>query len=242
MKNVILSFLLIVPLSAVFSQEIRKEYKATASYDMEVKNKVYDKESDKVYENLIIKARVYYDKGGDWVMIEQLETNKDKPLEISVIDFKNTSKIQLNDKSTKVAFVKEHKEMSIPSYLKDEYKLEMGESIEKDGMTITSAKYIVEQGNKANADIEMTEYIKAPNYLKWMPIIQDDLGKYFPLNIKYNSEGKMGMMSQKTVNAYDFKENISHKFSTAELVFPKKHMEEITEEENGGEDAMDDQR
>lgn len=242
MKNLLPGILLIFCISTAYPQKIRDTYKATSSYDLEVQNKVYDKDSDKVYEDLITRARVYYDKSGDWVLLEQMETNKDKPLEITLIDFKNASRVQLNDKSTKVAFLKAHEKMSIPSYMKDDYKLEIGESSEKDGMTITKAKYLVEDGHKANVDIEMTKDIKAPNYLKWMPVIQDDLDEQFPVSIRYISEGKMGMMSNKSVRSYDFKNNINHSFKTTDLIFPKRHLEDITEVESVGEDAMDDER
>lgn len=220
MKTIIHIILAVVLCTASSTaQEIREAYKATSSYDINVFNKVTDKETGKIYRELKTKARVYYNENNDFVIIEQLEANNDKPLELSVIDFSNGSHIILKDKANQTALIKSYAKPEIPSYMKKEYDLQMGEEEERDGLSVMFAKYIVKDQYPEVAEIELTPQVKAPSYLNWMPILQDDLAGHFPLKTDYKKEGKGGMMTETIIETSEFRNENPFNFATIELKF-----------------------
>ncbi len=217
--NIIL-IVLVFCLTAM-GQEIRDAYNATSSYDINVYNKVTDKESGKVHKELKTKSRVYYDESNDFVILEELDVNTNEALEVTIIDFKNGTHILLKDKSDKTAIIKSYSSPIIPSHLKKEYDLQMGKEEKHSGLNVKSAKYIVKDQHLEQVDLKLSPSIVAPSYLDWMPLLHDDLAGHFPVKTEYRSEGKDGIMTETMIEASEFKHENPFHIATFDLNIKK---------------------
>lgn len=212
-----LTLIFLFSATLVFSQEVRESYNANKSYDMQFQKLVKDDKGEEL-RKLTIDSRIYYSDDKDFVIIEQISGKENSTLELSIIDFKLGMQLFMKDKATGEAILKPYSKKEIPSYMRQDFTFEDIDKYEKDGMSIVKSKYIEEGRMKVEADVEITEYIQAPSYLEWMPLIQKDLDSNFPLYLSHKSEFK-GMLNETVIKTNNFNNNQPFNFSTIDLNF-----------------------
>lgn len=204
------------------AQELQKNYSFDASYDLYINRKstwISTQEESK-YGSMEVKARIYFNKAKDIILIDQLETSKDRPLELSILDLKNGLEIRLRDKNNKEAKVKPYSTGHKPASMMEKYDFILSEWVDENGVRTNKAKYIVDTDDlKVDATVVLTDQ-DLVSYLEWMPLI-DYKPEYFPKSIDYLSTSIKGDMEVK-MNVEVSKIQLDNPFSfkTTDLIIP----------------------